>query len=133
MRGTNSQKIRVMTTPAHEWGHAWRFQNGLDRQAPVIDNVFDASFSEIANLYSSKVSQEKGARHIENIVRGELQNSGYDVSIRQTFSGLYPTPRFQSDGKVRLSFQGEDIPLLDASYNQQGYLTGRYKLNALIK
>jgi RHS repeat-associated protein len=76
---------------AHETGHGWRQLQGLDGPEPTLTGTDRASMNSYIDAFAQHhESSERGATHIENIVKSELMRSGnssYDgISLRSEYS-----------------------------------------------
>lgn len=62
---------------AHETGHGWRQQQGLELPEPTLTGGDRASMNTFIDAFAkTHETNERGASHIENIVKSELIRSG---------------------------------------------------------
>ena len=132
---TSSEEASILTTAAHEFGHAWRNMKRFDKKISGDLNHFVENDPLFNSIRSQKEQSERGASHIENIVRGELISNGVqNIGIRKTYSGLgLKKNYFAPKGSLIYTLDSIEYNLLDGEYSEGGYLSQQYKLNQIKK
>lgn len=139
--GVKDVSTNTMAIIAHEIGHAWRFQVGLDATTskPHFD-AFNPNIAEISMYNQVNEAHERGASHIENIVRSELISSGVQIGLRSVYQDNIPQYKIEKIGmfnytpitpvpRVPVNFN-----LLDSNpYSTSGYLNHDYNLSNIVK
>ncbi|WP_346432368.1 RHS repeat-associated core domain-containing protein [Flavobacterium lipolyticum] len=127
--GITSNDANIQAQVGHEGGHAWLKMNGLEegKTLPSRDNANSFDVKLYNNYYENR---ERTASHIENIIRGELINSGaQNMNLSSKYFGT--TLNYTGGSFSKYETKTNTFQLLNNNpYNAQGYLSQAYKLPA---
>ncbi|MBT1685805.1 DUF6443 domain-containing protein [Dawidia soli] len=124
-----SQSATQISGIAHETGHGWRQQQGLELPEPTITGADRASMNSYIDAFAqTHETNERGASHIENIVKSELMRSGNaaygGISLRSEYSpGFKSVMKFDVNGQMQKTLRVTTYDVLelprDANYYNQ--------------
>ncbi|MDL2144386.1 hypothetical protein QQY79_17800 [Flavobacterium tructae] len=105
--------------------------NGLESMTnKALPNETTASSFDVTVYNNYYEKRERGASHIENIIRGELISNGVkNMSIRSTYSANLLN--YTGGSLYKYNLQTSAIKILNyqpQNYNAQGYLNKMYNL-----
>ncbi|MBO9584384.1 MAG: hypothetical protein J7574_09520 [Flavobacterium sp.] len=125
--GISSNEANIQAQIGHEGGHAWLKMNGLETEKSA-PNMSTANSLDVAIYNSYYEKRERGASHIENIIRGELiSNGAKNMNLSSTYHGQ--TLQYTGGSLFKYDFQTSALKLLQNNpYNAQGYLNKTYNL-----
>jgi RHS repeat-associated protein len=128
LNGVSDRETNTMVLLGHEGGHSWRRQKGLDPDKPVFD--FGKLDFETANSVGKWLEKiERGASHIENIIRSELIAGGRSLSLSDTYTRHAPVMRLDESTRFVPGFAIVSYKLLEGNpYTRAGYMNRQYKL-----
>ncbi|MBQ4820848.1 DUF6443 domain-containing protein [Aquimarina sp. MMG016] len=131
--GASSREANTLATSAHELGHAWRFMNEFDKTITEELDVLKENVPLMNMINNEKEKSERGASHIENIIRGELISNGVqNLNIRSIYSGIRFTKK-PPGSFIKHSLGSAHYSLLGDKYNKEGYLNNSYNLKNIKK
>ncbi|GAA3757898.1 RHS repeat-associated core domain-containing protein [Flavobacterium ginsengiterrae] len=125
--GITSNDSNIQAQVGHEGGHAWLKMNGLEVEKSVPNMSTASSFDVL--IYNNHYEQrERGASHIENIIRGELiSNGAKNMNLSSTYHAQ--TLNYTGGSLFKYDFKTSALKLLQNNpYNANGYLNKTYNL-----